>query len=169
MVGQLASAVGEFQTAVECLRFDREQVCSPCQRSRQSHELAAALVGRGDDGDLAEAEDLLEEARNEARARGSEVLLSRVAAVAESLRKAKRGSTLPDRSRGEPGLSGREMEVLRCVANGYTNREIGELLDISTRTVDTYVARILQKTGTANRAEAAAFAAGTGLLERRQE
>jgi DNA-binding CsgD family transcriptional regulator len=63
------------------------------------------------------------------------------------------------------GLSGRELEVLRLVAGGSSNREIGEQLHISQNTVANHVRAILQKTGCANRTEAAAYAARRQLLE----
>jgi DNA-binding NarL/FixJ family response regulator len=52
-------------------------------------------------------------------------------------------------------LSGREIEVLRLLADGLTDREIGEALTISPRTVETHVGSILHKLGVRNRAEAA--------------
>jgi DNA-binding NarL/FixJ family response regulator len=58
--------------------------------------------------------------------------------------------------RTEPaGLSEREMEVLRLVAEGLTDREVGEALGISPRTVGRHVGNILDKLGVRNRAEAA--------------
>jgi len=63
------------------------------------------------------------------------------------------------------GLSEREAEVLRFVAAGRSNREIGEELSISLNTVDRHVSNILTKIGAANRAEAAAFAVRQGLAD----
>jgi len=63
------------------------------------------------------------------------------------------------------GLSAREVEVLRLIAAGRTNREIAEALVISINTVDRHVSHILAKTNTANRAEAASFAIRQGLTE----
>ena len=63
------------------------------------------------------------------------------------------------------GLSAREVDVLRLVAAGRSNREIGEALHISGNTAANHVRAILQKTNCANRAEAAAYAARTGLLQ----
>jgi DNA-binding CsgD family transcriptional regulator/pimeloyl-ACP methyl ester carboxylesterase len=62
------------------------------------------------------------------------------------------------------GLSAREIEVLRLVAAGKSNRQIAEELFISTNTVDRHVSHILSKIGAANRAEAAAYAAKQRLL-----
>ena len=61
-------------------------------------------------------------------------------------------------------LSKREIEVLRLVASGKSNREIAEALTISTNTVDRHVSHILGKIGAANRAQAAAYAARQRLL-----
>jgi len=60
-------------------------------------------------------------------------------------------------SRAEPGtnLSDREQQVLRLVADGLTDREVGEALGISPRTVGRHVGNILDKLGVRNRAEAA--------------
>jgi DNA-binding CsgD family transcriptional regulator/pimeloyl-ACP methyl ester carboxylesterase len=63
------------------------------------------------------------------------------------------------------GLSEREAEVLRLVAAGRSNREIGEALSISLNTVDRHVSNILTKIGASNRAEAASFAVRHGLAQ----
>jgi DNA-binding CsgD family transcriptional regulator len=55
-------------------------------------------------------------------------------------------------------ISTRESEVLLWVSRGKSNREIGEILTISPRTVDKHVAQIFAKLGVANRASAAARA-----------
>ena len=61
------------------------------------------------------------------------------------------------------GLFHREVEVLRLIAFGKTDREIAEELFISFRTVGNHVSNILNKTNTSNRTEAATFAAHQGL------
>jgi DNA-binding CsgD family transcriptional regulator/tetratricopeptide (TPR) repeat protein len=65
------------------------------------------------------------------------------------------------------GLSGREREVLALVAQGRTNREIGERLFISQKTVGVHVGNILAKLEVSGRVEAAAVAIRLGLTERR--
>jgi DNA-binding CsgD family transcriptional regulator/pimeloyl-ACP methyl ester carboxylesterase len=61
------------------------------------------------------------------------------------------------------GLSQREVEVLRCVAAGRTNQEISEDLFVSLNTVAYHLRNIFNKTGAANRTEAASFAHRHGL------
>ncbi|HEY6203731.1 MAG TPA: response regulator transcription factor [Candidatus Limnocylindria bacterium] len=56
-------------------------------------------------------------------------------------------------------LTDQERKVLEQLAEGKTNREIGELLFLSEKTVKNYVSRILDKLGLARRAEAAAYVA----------
>jgi DNA-binding NarL/FixJ family response regulator len=51
-------------------------------------------------------------------------------------------------------LTPRELEVLRLVARGLTDREIGVVLGISTRTVETHVAHAMQRLGVHDRAAA---------------
>ncbi len=62
------------------------------------------------------------------------------------------------------GLTRRELEVLRLVAEGRTNREVAGALFLSTRTVDMHVRNILGKLGCRSRAEATRKAATLGLL-----
>jgi HD-GYP domain-containing protein (c-di-GMP phosphodiesterase class II) len=62
------------------------------------------------------------------------------------------------------GLSEREIEVLRLVAQGLSNREIAEQLYISRRTAEHHVQHIYAKIGVSSRASAALFAMEHGLL-----
>jgi predicted ATPase/DNA-binding CsgD family transcriptional regulator len=61
------------------------------------------------------------------------------------------------------GLSEREVEVLRLIVAGKSNRQIADELILSERTVANHLAHIFNKTGTDNRAAAAAFAIRHGL------
>ena len=61
------------------------------------------------------------------------------------------------------GLSKRELEVLALIARGRTNREIGDRLFISQKTVGVHVGNILSKLGVSGRVEAAAVAIRLGL------
>ncbi|MFN2321894.1 MAG: LuxR C-terminal-related transcriptional regulator [Trueperaceae bacterium] len=61
-------------------------------------------------------------------------------------------------------LSGRELECLVLVAEGLSNREIGDVLGIGTETVKSHVGAILQKLAAKDRAQAVAFAFRRGLI-----
>jgi DNA-binding CsgD family transcriptional regulator len=63
----------------------------------------------------------------------------------------------------ELGLTDRELEVLRLIAEGRTNRQIGEQLFITAKTASAHVSHILMKLGVTNRAEAGAAAHRLGL------
>ena len=56
------------------------------------------------------------------------------------------------------GLTARELEVLRLVATGASNRRIAETLFLSEKTVARHVANIFGKTGVSSRAAATAYA-----------
>ncbi len=66
---------------------------------------------------------------------------------------------------GAAGLTEREVAVLRLVAVGRSNRDIGSTLHISQHTAANHVRSILMKTACANRTEAAAWALRRGLLD----
>jgi non-specific serine/threonine protein kinase len=61
------------------------------------------------------------------------------------------------------GLTARELEVLRLLPRGLTNREIGEMLFVTERTAATHVQNIFGKLDIGSRSEAAAFAVERGL------
>jgi DNA-binding NarL/FixJ family response regulator len=65
---------------------------------------------------------------------------------------------------GARELSRRELEVLRLVAEGHDNGEIGAVLHISPATAKSHVSRILAKLNKQNRVQAAVYAVRTGLI-----
>lgn len=71
-----------------------------------------------------------------------------------------------DASRHNPSnsLSKREREVLIMVAQGYTNRQIAERLDLSVKSVESYRARVQEKLGLQTRVQLHRYALATGLL-----
>jgi len=93
-----------------------------------------------------------------------EFLTQKPARTATSRRDSAPEASPPIPSFDPARLSKREIEILRLVAAGKSNRQIGEELTISTNTVDRHVSHILSKIGAANRAEAAAYAARQRLL-----
>jgi DNA-binding NarL/FixJ family response regulator len=74
----------------------------------------------------------------------------------ESFRRADEPATIP--------LTPRELDVLRHVAAGMRNREVGELLDVGEQTIKNHLSSILHKLGVPNRTHAVTFAVRQGWL-----
>jgi DNA-binding NarL/FixJ family response regulator len=73
-----------------------------------------------------------------------------------------------ERGRGElpaDPLSARESEVLKLIAEGFTSREIGEVLHISDKTVERHRSNILDKLGLRDRVALTRYAIRRGLVE----
>jgi DNA-binding NarL/FixJ family response regulator len=66
---------------------------------------------------------------------------------------------------GDEALTEREVEVLRHVAEGYRNRDIGEKLFISEETVKVHVKHIMDKLGASDRTQAVAIAVRRGIIQ----
>lgn len=65
---------------------------------------------------------------------------------------------------GGPSLTGRELEVLRLIVDGMSNKEIGGRLFISEATVKTHINSILSKLGVSDRTQAATTALQRGIV-----
>jgi DNA-binding CsgD family transcriptional regulator/tetratricopeptide (TPR) repeat protein len=120
--------------------------------AHSQYALGKLLVQAGGD-DRARGRRLLQEAGSLAERIGMPTLLGRVRAE---------GGPAPRRPPPD-GLSPRELQILRLVAQGLSNRDIGARLVVSEHTAANHVRSILRKTGCANRTEAAAYAYGRGL------
>lgn len=68
------------------------------------------------------------------------------------------------RRQGPAGLTAREVEILRLLVRGLSNKEIAARLVISPKTVGNHVEHIYTKIGATNRAGASLFAMQKGLL-----
>jgi DNA-binding CsgD family transcriptional regulator len=115
-------------------------------------------------------------ARNGPSAEGAARQLRRAAELASSVGLTALGARVAALSRQRPGrpmpapdlpdeLSAREAAVLRLIARGLSNREIGATLFISEHTAANHVRSILRKTGCANRTEAASYAHAHALVD----
>jgi DNA-binding NarL/FixJ family response regulator len=109
---------------------------------------SAAAAADGHAPLLAEIRKLAERAR---------VQLHTPAAIAQA--------PVPEEARVRYGLTGRELAVLRLVAAGRSNAQIGAELFISRATASVHVTSILRKLGVTNRVQAAALAERAGLLD----
>jgi predicted ATPase/DNA-binding CsgD family transcriptional regulator len=143
-------------------------------RMRQAEmrpDLALTLLQHGilqrawraqDDALTTTADELIAEGLHLCAAVGMEELGKRTLRAMEQTLKAVPRSDVR-RSPRKDGLSARELEVLRLVAQGQTNREIAQTLVLSEKTVARHLTHIFTKTGVANRAAAAAYALRHGL------
>ena len=159
LLGMLSHAIGDVSKAVHYL----EDSLAFCARTGHIPEYAwtcwsysAVLFERKGSGDHLRAQELLEEALQISTDLGMPPLRQQVDDLIS------RAGETP--ASGYPGgLSQREVDVLRLISNGKTDREIAEEIIIAIRTVNTHVGNILNKTGATNRAEAAIYASGHGL------
>ncbi|WP_433621622.1 helix-turn-helix transcriptional regulator [Nocardia sp. CA-120079] len=137
----------------------------------QRYDLARSLLGAAQAelavGNRAAAREPLREAAEIA----AELRMPPLTDAAEQL--AERAGVTLQVTRPEPlkqpprtfGLTPRELDVLRLVARGLSNRQIAAELFISGNTAGVHVSRILTKLGAATRTEAAAVARKHGLIE----
>ncbi len=115
---------------------------------------------------LAHADDagLLREAHERFLVLGSRPAARRVdALLRDRVGRGRRGANRSTRA-NPLGLTPRELDVLRLVAGGRSNRQIAEQLCISPKTADHHVSNLLTKLGAHSRAEAVAVAAAAGVV-----
>jgi DNA-binding CsgD family transcriptional regulator len=140
--GAVALADGDARSAVASLRYAQRvwlELDAPYEVARTRELIAQACIALGDD----EAGRLeLDSARE---------LFERLGAAPDLGRVSVRGDT-------KYGLSERELEVLRLVASGKSNRAIASTLVISEHTVARHLQNIYAKLGLSSRAAATAFA-----------
>jgi DNA-binding NarL/FixJ family response regulator len=101
---------------------------------------------------------------------GELVAAIRRAADGEAYLNPRLGAALATTAAAPPGarpddLTARETEILRLVALGHTNAEIGQLLHLSVRTIEARRAHVQQKLGTGSRPELVRLALQRGLLD----
>ena len=121
-------------------------------------DYADTLLQRNEPGDGERVKSLLDESLVFSSELGMRPLMDRVQSRLESL-----GSLVPEELYPD-GLSPREVEVLRLITQGLSNREIGERLVITESTVRRHVSNIYDKIGVSNRTEAARYALREGLV-----
>jgi DNA-binding CsgD family transcriptional regulator len=142
-----------------------EQLSEPYRRARALlHAAETALAG---DGNRDAAAGRLGQAADLADALGAGPLREQISSLARRARiviaPGEAQSTTRDEAPVLPGLTGRELEVLRLVAAGRSNRDIAAELFISAKTASVHVSNILAKLGVHTRVEAAAIAHRAGL------
>jgi DNA-binding CsgD family transcriptional regulator len=159
-LGLLATTLGDHDRAIE--HFERALAVNRKMGAATwtAHTLFAygrTLRMRARGSDARQVSELLSEAASLAAQIGIPALVARARVLGARFEAV---STPPD------DLSWREVEILRLVAAGLSNRQIGEQLSISGHTVANHVRSILRKTGAANRTEAAGYAYRKALVDR---
>jgi DNA-binding NarL/FixJ family response regulator len=131
---------------------------------------AEALLSSGDRSDRDEAAAHLREAAKVADALGAAPLREAVTRLARRARISLPGpGDMPGQAAAPPSsdpLTPRERSVLSLVAAGRTNRQIGDELFISEKTVSVHLSRVMTKLGATSRTEAVSAAYERGLLTR---
>ncbi len=158
--GEASTAVDQFGLALERLA----EVDAPLQRALTQARAGTALVAAG------ERELGIEQltgAYHTFRRLGARPFAIRTAADLDATgeRVDQRLGRRAARSLEQGGLTRRELEILRLVAVGRTNREIAHQLYLSPRTVDMHVRNLLAKLGCRSRTEATSRAHTLGMLE----
>jgi DNA-binding CsgD family transcriptional regulator/tetratricopeptide (TPR) repeat protein len=151
VLGDWTAAEASFESALVLNRRLR----APTWLAHTCVEYARMLLARRSGDDRPRAAALLLEATSLANEFGLSLLKTDAAAL---------GRTIEPARGGPAGLTAREREIIRLVATGLSNREIGARLFISEHTAANHVRSILRKTGCANRTEAAAYAHQRGLV-----
>jgi DNA-binding CsgD family transcriptional regulator len=190
VLGQLAALLGRrrdaeahFETA---LRVDR-RARMPVWLARTHLAYGGFLAARGAAGDREQAAAMLRSAADVGRSCGMRRLRAQAEELLEAVTAARGGSPGTGEGAGAAAplgrgvaagaaggagpagtgavgsLTARELALLPLLAEGRTNREIGERLHISQHTAANHIRSILLKTGSANRTEAAAWALRHGL------
>jgi DNA-binding NarL/FixJ family response regulator len=161
-LGMLATTIGHWDAAVQ--HFEDALVMNARMKAwpwlaHTQYAYATMFLARNQPGDSDKVIALLDAALRTARELGMRALEERLAAhLGQNVT-----PPLPAVSSSLDDLSQHEVEVLRLLAVGKSNRDIADALYISLNTVATHVRNILTKTGTANRTEAAAYALRHGL------
>ncbi len=152
-LGMLATVLGEWELAdrhfADAAALNRKLGAQTWLAHTLCEHGRMLLRGGGAPGREAAAAHL-EEAHGIAQRHGLVRVTARVRATGLP------GHAAPQQS--DDGLSSRERDVLRLIARGMSNREIGSTLFISEHTTASHVRSILRKTGCANRTEAASYA-----------
>lgn len=154
-MGQLDQAAVHFEDA---LAFTRRAGYRP-ELAWTCCDYAEALLQRNGPDDRAEAVALLDESSALAQDVGMVPLGKRIADFHDKLEPQRQ--PVPDYP---DGLTQREVEVLRLVAQGKSNSQISQELVVAEGTTRRHVANIYEKIGAANRAEATLYALREGLL-----
>lgn len=181
---QIALAAGDVERAADAteeLRAIANEFATPLLRARAARAAGAVALTRGDAaaavaelrrafrlctdiGAHVEAAEVRLLMADACTAMGDTDTAAMEARAAQAALASFAGGDAPAVPVAAPdGLTDREAEVLRLLAQGHTNRVIAEQLFISEKTVATHISHIFTKTGVTSRAAATAYAYERGL------
>jgi DNA-binding CsgD family transcriptional regulator len=150
----VADGSGDARACLQTALSTFGEAGMPVHLAQARLELARALATERPEVAVAEATAALEAFERLEAARDADAAAALVRAL---------GGPARTGPKGRSELTKREAEVLELLGHGLSNREIGERLYISPKTVEHHVGRVLSKLGLRSRAEAAAFAARAGV------
>jgi DNA-binding NarL/FixJ family response regulator len=175
---EAAALAGDLRPDILLLDFGATRTASTLEAIAMAGvSVRTIILADGiDDPDLARAIDagargfVLKESAAEVLFKGIEAVLADRYWIATSDAPDRRAALhqLDDetRQRRAFGLTPREIEIVRMVVSGATNKDIADRLSIGENTVKTHLTRIFNKLGASNRIELALFAAHHRLLDR---
>jgi ATP/maltotriose-dependent transcriptional regulator MalT len=152
LLGELDTDGGRYDDAARHLEasLSLADACqAPYERALTLLARARLCAARGNPDDAMAALDAV---RAICAPLGAEPALMRADALAASLAPVAPPPTYPD------GMTGREVEVLRHIAAGESNREIAARLSLSARTIERHIENLYRKIGARSKAEATAYA-----------
>ncbi len=157
-LGLLATSLGRCEEAEkhfqDALTMNTRTGAAPWTAWTQ-YGYARALLARHARGDRRLAFDLLSQARVIAEELGMPRLLGQIRQILDS--------RLPAPPARLSGLTMREIDILRQIAAGRSNREISEELALSVRTVERHIANVYSKINVHSRTQAVRYALDEGL------
>jgi DNA-binding CsgD family transcriptional regulator len=162
LLGLLSQTMNESEQATahfdDALAFCRKAGYRP-ELAWTCRDYAALLLPLGGQGGRERAASLLDEGLLIADELGMVPLMDKVAALQEQI-----GSESTSVTSRPDGLTVREVEVLRQIALGKTNRQVADELVISLNTVARHLGNIFNKTNVTNRTQATNYAIRHGLV-----
>ena len=172
VVHESGRLVGANQYACAMLGYDREELLALSIRDLGASAELESLVAQGEAVvvSLRRRDGTTATVRCQARPAGGEglKLLAWVAQPVAALRPGP-GEESPAkrvrRARGSDELTGRELEILQLMADGFENAQISRHLFISRETVKTHVRRLLHKLRARSRTHAVALAFRRGIID----